>query len=826
MSKVASVTSVAIVSFRFLVNVGLVTQASNNKNASRLDLPSRWGSQSSSLYRTNPTIPGSSEEMLARWEARGNVREAARAEQRRADLLLHRRAGHGERAARRPHGLGADAEGRLPALQGAARLRPALPERLRLARGCWIEVGVEQRARLQLEARDRGVRARRSSRASAATSSSKSPAGSYRAARSGSAVDGLGQRLLHLQRHEHRVHLADAQGGARDAAGSTWATARPSGARAAARRSRSTSWPARRTTRSSRRSVALRPLPVARPATGESLVIWTTTPWTLPANVAAAVNPDAEYGRRDERRVGRGRRAIPTRSSSSERKRGSELVGWTYGGRSTTSRRDRASSTASSRGTRSRSTRAPASSTSRRAAAPRTSSSRVSTTCRCSRRSTSRGGFYDRLRLARRASTTDEVADQIIGSSRSAGLLVEAGVERAPLSRSAGAATRRSSSASSDDWFISADDIRQQMLDANATVEWTPPQYMGKRMDDWLRNMGDWNISRRRYYGLPLPVLSVRVRAPERDRVARRARGARRLGARAARGAAPAVDRRASPSAARAATPRSSGSRKSATSGSTPASSSSRRSVGRTPSGSRTATRRARPPGSTGADLPDNAYWEKWFPADWVSEGREQIRLWFYSQFFMAVALVGPPAVRPRARLREDARRDRAARCTSRGGTRSSSRTRSRGWAPTSMRWQYCSQTARARSCSSASGRRRRSSGGFLTFWNSVKFFVDYANIVGFRPSWPPAPPEGLWGRSPPPWPFRRPCRSGTANGRARRRRCRPRRRSAGRPPRRSARPRAGFRGRIWSRTHNRAGRAPARRKWRRCRSPSARSSR
>src|SRR5205085_8297873 len=35
-------------------------------------------------------------------------------------------------------------------------------------------------------------------------------------------------------------------------------------------------------------------------------------------------------------------------------------------------------------------------------------------------------------------------------------------------------------------------------------VEWTP-EYMGKRMDDWLFNMADWNISRRRYYGLPLP---------------------------------------------------------------------------------------------------------------------------------------------------------------------------------------------------------------------------------------------------------------------------------------------------------------------------------
>jgi hypothetical protein len=138
--------------------------------------------------------------------------------------------------------------------------------------------------------------------------------------------------------------------------------------------------------------------------------------------------------------------------------------------------------------------------------------------------------------------TTEEVVDPVIESLRERNLLVEATsiVHRYPVCwRCRTPLVFRVV----DDWFISAAEIRQPMLDGNATVEWTPPQYK-KRMDDWLRNMGDWNISRRRFFGLPLPFYECGVREVERDRVARAARGAGRIGARPARGAASALDRR------------------------------------------------------------------------------------------------------------------------------------------------------------------------------------------------------------------------------------------------------------------------------------------
>ena len=53
-------------------------------------------------------------------------------------------------------------------------------------------------------------------------------------------------------------------------------------------------------------------------------------------------------------------------------------------------------------------------------------------------------------------------------------------------------------------WYIKMDEIRPLALKAIEEVEFKPA-YAKKRMQDWLQNMGDWNISRSRFYGLPLP---------------------------------------------------------------------------------------------------------------------------------------------------------------------------------------------------------------------------------------------------------------------------------------------------------------------------------
>ncbi len=151
------------------------------------------------------------------------------------------------------------------------------------------------------------------------------------------------------------------------------------------------------------------------------------------------------------------------------------------------------------------------------------------------------GHFYPAFGWLHGLSTGD-AAEQIIGDLDDRGLLVEAKQHEHRYPECWRCHTPLIFRLS-DDWFIGVDEVRQPLLDANATVEWTP-EYMGKRMDDWLRNMGDWNISRRRYYGLPLPFYPcacghlnvIGSRAELEERAVE--------GPRPARGAAPPLDRR------------------------------------------------------------------------------------------------------------------------------------------------------------------------------------------------------------------------------------------------------------------------------------------
>ena len=363
---------------------------------------------------------------------------------------------------------------------------------------------------------------------------------------------------------------------------------------------------------------------------GESLLVWTTTPWTLAANVAAAVNPENDYVK-VRNTVGdvvqtlwlsaNRLHVLDGKHEIIERAKGLDLLGWRYRGpfddleaQSEARNEHRViewEDVGDAEGT----------------GIVHIAPGAGSEDFQLGRENglpviaplDDAGVYVDGFgRLS--GNSVDEVNPIIFDLLRESGVYykVEDYSHRYPICwRCSSELVFRLV----DEWFISMDELRNTMMEATRTIKWVPAFGEARELD-WLRNMQDWMISKKRYYGLALPIYEcsecdnfdvVGSREELRDRAIEgwddfEGQSPHR----------PWID-----------------------------------AVKINCSKCGTATARITDVGNAWLDAgivsfstlhynDDRDYWRDWFPADWISESFPgQFRNWFYSLICMAAALEG-----------------------------------------------------------------------------------------------------------------------------------------------------------------------------------------
>ncbi|MDI7277194.1 MAG: class I tRNA ligase family protein, partial [Anaerolineae bacterium] len=177
-----------------------------------------------------------------------------------------------------------------------------------------------------------------------------------------------------------------------------------------------------------------------------------------------------------------------------------------------------------------------------------------------------------------------------------------------------------------DEWFISMDELRHDMMEITQRIHWVPAFGLERELD-WLRNMHDWMISKKRYWGLALPIWECgdchhyEVIGDEVELQARATAGWEAFVGHTPH--RPYVD------AVKIGCPRCGGTMERISDVGNPWLDAGIVSF------------------STLRYRQDPAYWRQWYPADWITESFPgQFRNWFYSLLAMAAVIDKTPPFR------------------------------------------------------------------------------------------------------------------------------------------------------------------------------------
>jgi len=264
-----------------------------------------------------------------------------------------------------------------------------------------------------------------------------------------------------------------------------------------------------------------------------------------------------------------------------------------------------------------------------------------------------------------------------------------------------------------DEWFISMDELRHDMIEVTKQIRWIPAFGLDRELD-WLRNMHDWMISKKRYWGLALPIWECEacghfeVIGDEHELKGRAVAGWEEFEGHTPH--RPWVD------AVRIACPKCGAE------------------MSRIPDVGNPWLDAGIVSFSTLQYRTNQDYWRQWYPADWISESFPgQFRNWFYSLLAMATVLENSPPFKTcfsyALLLDEDGRQMHKS-----WGNMIEFNEAADQMGVDVMRWLYCRQKPE-NNLVFGFGRADEVRRQFLIpLWNVYSFFITYANIDGWEP--------------------------------------------------------------------------------------------